>query len=158
MTEYRESCGISLDPDFQRGDVWDDENRTRYVEHLLRGGRSGRDIYWNCPNHSGHRAVGGDLSPAMTIVDGKQRLTTIMRFMDNKVPVFGGHLLKDFDNEARIRAVSATGSLRLQMHIHSLVMKRDLLRWYLDLNEGQVAHTREELNRIREMLQEVEKA
>lgn len=159
MAEYRDSSGIDLDPDFQRGHAWDDAMRSRYIEHLLRGGRSGRDIYWNCPNHSGTRtAASTDLPSTMTIVDGKQRLTAVMLFAADRVTVFGGHALSDFDQEARIRAISATGTLRLQMHVHSLTRRTELLRWYLDLNEGHVAHSAEELTRVRELLKQAEKA
>lgn len=159
LAEYRDSSGIDLDPDFQRGHAWDDETRTRYIEHLLRGGRSGRDLYWNCPNHSGSRGDGrADLPPTMTIVDGKQRLTAVTMFAEDQVTVFGGHVLSGFDREARIRAVGATGTLRLQMHVHSLTRRRDVLRWYLDINEGHVAHAPEELARVRGLLREAEKA
>ena len=37
--------GLVLNPDFQRGHVWTEEQQTAYIEYLLMGGMSGRTIY-----------------------------------------------------------------------------------------------------------------
>ena len=42
--------GLELNPDFQRGHVWTREQEIAYIEFLLRGGRTGRDLYFNKPS------------------------------------------------------------------------------------------------------------
>ena len=39
--------GLQLNPEFQRGHVWTRKQQIAYVEFLLRGGRTGRDLYFN---------------------------------------------------------------------------------------------------------------
>lgn len=147
----RKDIGVDLDPDFQRGHVWTDENRTRFVEHLLRGGQHGRTIVWNSPSYS-HRRVrtDSDLPSTLVLVDGKQRLSAITRFLADELPVFGGNLLSDFDPTSRNDiTISTSPHLRLTMHVHGLQYRRELLDFYLQLNEGAIAHSREELDRVR---------
>lgn len=36
------AAGLDLNPDFQRGHVWTLEQRSRFVEYLLRGGEGGK--------------------------------------------------------------------------------------------------------------------
>src|SRR3546814_5379500 len=76
--------GIDLDPDFQRGHVWTPQNQTRYLEHLLRGGTSSRTLIWNCPGYdqSISTSADADAPKEMVIVDGKQRLTAILGFLN----------------------------------------------------------------------------
>ena len=40
-----EYYGLQLDPDFQRGHVWTENQQIAYIEYLLRGGKSARVIY-----------------------------------------------------------------------------------------------------------------
>jgi hypothetical protein len=143
--------GLDMDPDFQRGHVWEDRHRTAFVEHLLRGGRHGRTIAWNSPTYgNAGRIADSDLPDTLVIVDGKQRMTAVLRFLGDEVPVFGGNLLSDFDAESRRDVLIGTSPhLRLQMHVHGLQYRHDLLDLYLQLNEGAIAHAPEEIARVR---------
>jgi len=156
LEEYRNDGGIDLDPDFQRGHVWDEGNRIKFIEHLLRGGEFGRSIVWNTPTHD-HQASthpDRDLSDTMVLVDGKQRLTAILRFLDNDLAVFGGIKLSDFDEPSYREIMTVTGRLRLDMNIYALQRRDDLIRLYLELNEGAVAHEPSEIARVRSLLNE----
>ena len=44
---------LDLNPDFQRGHVWTPEQQTKYIEYVLSGGTSGKDIYFNCNGWQG---------------------------------------------------------------------------------------------------------
>ena len=49
--------GLDLNPDFQRGHVWDEAKQIAFVEFCLCGGQSSRDILfnqagWGAPNYS----------------------------------------------------------------------------------------------------------
>ena len=152
LDDHAKDVGLDLDPDFQRGHVWTAENQRRYIEHLLRDGQHGRTIVWNSPTYAygDRRRKDSDLPPTLVIVDGKQRLTAVMKFIANEVEVFGGHRLTDFDEKSQHDLLIGTSPyLRLNMHMHGLQYRRELLDLYLQLNEGAVAHAPEELDRVR---------
>lgn len=39
--------GLEMNPDFQRGHIWTEEQQSKYIEFILKGGKSGRDFYFN---------------------------------------------------------------------------------------------------------------
>ncbi len=147
-----ESMGGSfeLSPDFQRGtkDVWTEEQRVRYVESLLRHAAPTR-ILFNCPGWEGNPRPEGDI-PAYTFqcIDGLQRMTAVLHFMQSRFTVFEGH-----------SAESLKGSpfdprkYRLQICIFEFDMRADLLQHYIHLNAGGTPHPPEEIQRVRVLLE-----
>lgn len=136
--------GLDLDPEFQRAHVWDDERRIKFVEYCLKGGHSSREIYFNHPNWQ------GSYKGQMVLVDGKQRLEAVRKFMRNELPIFEGFFLKDFQD----RLPHFEGSL--YFNVNSLKTEKEVLQWYIDLNDGGVAHTKEEIDKVRKMLGKLE--
>jgi len=136
--------GIDLDPDFQRGHVWNEEQQIRYVEFILRGGKSSRDILFNAPGW----ACNPPENPSpVVLVDGKQRIEAVRRFMRNEIPAFG-NLLRDYKDKIRIIGPDFV------FHVNNLTSRAEVLQWYLDLNAGGVVHTAEEIEKVRGMLKE----
>ena len=139
---------LDIDPDFQRGHVWDDEKRSRYIEYVLRGGNSSRDIWFNHTNWNTDM-----MSGSFVLVDGLQRLTAVRKFMNDELPVFNGLYLSDFDGPRR-----NDGLVRLPMHcyltfrVNNLQTRAEVLQWYIDLNEGGVVHSKEEIERVKALL------
>lgn len=131
---------LDLDPDFKRGHVWDLAKQIAYVEFTLRGGNSAHNIYFNCPRWS--RGGRGNY----VLVDGKQRITAALAFLDDKVPIFGGHVFSDFTDRLRLSEAS------FRWHVNDLETRAEVLQWYLDLNTGGVVRTSEEIERVRAML------
>jgi hypothetical protein len=131
---------LDLDPDFQRGHVWTPEKRVTYIEFVLRGGKSSRDLYFNCPGFS-HGRLGN-----YVLVDGKQRLTAAVDFLDDKIEVFGGWVYSDFTD-----GLTMTGP-SFRWHVNDLKTRAEVLQWYLDLNTGGVVHTDEEINKVKRLL------
>jgi hypothetical protein len=134
--------GLNLDPDFQRAHVWTEEQQVRYVEFRLRGGRSGHDIFTNCPGWNY-----GERGSEFVLVDGKQRLEAARKFLRNELRIFGGNLFKDYGD--RLPMMEA----RFRWHVNDLDTRAEVLQWYLDLNTGGVVHTQDELDRVRELLE-----
>jgi hypothetical protein len=132
---------LQLDPEFQRAHVWDDVKRTRYVEYILRDGKSSRAIYFNQADW------GTGYSKPVYLVDGKQRLEAVRKFLANELPIFGGYLYADFSD-------GLPYSADFHFHMNDLRTDPEILQWYLDLNEGGVAHTEDELAKVRAMLLE----
>lgn len=129
-----------LDPPFQRAHVWTMPQRSRYIEFILRRGRTGRDILWNCQDHRDRGAMN-----QLVLVDGKQRLTSVQMFLDNQLPAFG--LLRN-QYEDDLAPMEPT----FTMHVNDLRTDREVLQWYLDINDGGVVHTQDELDKVRQML------
>lgn len=141
--------GLDLNPDFQRGHVWTTEQKIRYVEYILRGGLSGRDIYLNCPGFRFGR-VGRQWGNEghYVLVDGKQRLDAVFGFMNNEFPIFEGHFYRDFTDKMDLLVA------RFRWHVNDLQTREEVLQWYLDLNSGGTVHSDDELNRVRKLLAE----
>lgn len=148
---------IELEPDFQRAHVWDDEKRRRYVEFRLRGGRSAGDLLFNCAGWNGAIKLLGPLQ----LVDGLQRLTAVRMFLRDELTIFAeldtrkvGYVCSEI--EGNIRSVSGPV---FRIHVNDLPDRASVLRWYLEINDGGVVHSTEEIARVRELLaQEIEKS
>lgn len=95
---YVLDLGLNVSPDFQRGYVWTLEQKVRYVEYILRGGKTGRDIYINAPAWNNLREIEHD----HVLVDGKQRLDAVLGFLNNEFPVFGGNYRRDYTDSLRL--------------------------------------------------------
>lgn len=133
-------AGLQLEPDFQRGHVWTDSQRSAYVEHLLRGGVGSREIRFNCPGWM------ADFRGPMVLVDGLQRLTAVRMFMDDRLAAFG-HLCSQIGGPPPFQKQN------LRFSVNSLPDRAAVLKWYVELNDGGVVHAPEELDRVRALLE-----
>ena len=66
LKSYEEDYNLELNPDFQRGNVWTEEQQIKFVEFFLRGGKSARIIYFNIGEWSFNKKT--DI-PQMVCVD-----------------------------------------------------------------------------------------
>lgn len=137
---------VELEPDFQRGHVWTEQQRTSYLEALIRG-NAPRTIQFNCPGWSGRGDCGDIPSFTFQCIDGLQRFTAVRRFIAGEVRVFGGMTAADLRGspfDAR--------RFSLQIAVHEFKNRSDLLQFYLDLNAGGTVHAQSELERVRALL------
>lgn len=139
LNEMETDLHLNLNPDFQRGHVWSEEQQIAYVEYLLRGGQSGREIYFNMPGWN------GDWVGDFVCVDGLQRLTACMRFINDEITVFG-YKLSNFDDRLYMADVA------LSMNINNLKTEKEVLTWYIEMNTGGTVHTDEEIERVKRLL------
>jgi len=141
----RKDYGLNILPDFQRGRVWTDEQQIAYIVFLLRGGRTGRDLFFNKPSWDTN-VPEGDYDE-FVCVDGLQRLTAMCRFVNNEIPAFGSYFEEYTDLRLFNRIVA-------QVHINDLKTEREVLQWYLDINDGGTPHTSDEIERVRKLLEQ----
>lgn len=134
---YVQDYGLDVSPDFQRDYVWTAEQKVRYVEYILQGGMSGKDIYFNAPGWR-HGETGH-----FVLVDGKQRLDAVLAFLNNEFPIFGGAYRRDFEDNPGMLIAS------FKFHVNDLKTRAEVLQWYIDLNAGGTIHTPDEINRVR---------
>lgn len=141
IPENQKKTGLDLDPEFQRVHVWTEEQQIRYVEYIMRGGMSGKDLYFNCSSW-----MKGYDTP-MVLVDGKQRLEAVRRFIENEIPAFGVYN-KDIE---RLSLLICS----FKVHINDLQTEKEVLQWYVDLNAGGTPHTKEEIEKVKRMIENV---
>ena len=139
IERYETQYGLDMCPDFQRGRVWDRARQVAYVEHFLKGGQGSSEIRFNCPGWMGNRE-----ETSMVLVDGLQRLTALLGFLKNYISAFGFYR-SEFEDRI-------PNDLSLSFRVNDLRTRADVLRWYIEINAGGVAHTDEEINRVRDLL------
>lgn len=144
-----DSCryyAFELDPPFQRHHVWTKTQQIAWLEFHFRGGSTGNALFFNCKTWN-KGAVG---NAPVVLVDGKQRLQAIMKFMDNKIPIFGTYR-KEFQDDL------PWSHHTVRVHINNLQTDREVYQWYIDMNAGGTPHTLFEIGRVREMMNDLEK-
>lgn len=145
IEEEIETMGLVLNPDFQRGHVWTEEQQIAWLEYHLRGGKSGNTIYLNHPYwHAVGEAPEGAYADYVC-VDGLQRITAARRFIHGEIKVFGSYF---HEFEDSIRRVNNT----LLLNVNDLKTKKDVMQWYIDMNAGGTPHTDEEIEKVRQMI------
>lgn len=135
LKDYVCNYKLEINPDFQRGHVWTEEQQIAYVEYMLRQPQSGKHIYFNHPGWM--TSFKGD----MVLVDGLQRITAAVRFMNNDLKVYGCYY-----SEFEGKLDSATEFI---FNIAKLPTKKDVIQWYLDFNTGGTPHSKEEIERVK---------
>lgn len=134
---YNDNGLLNLDPDFQRGHVWSEYQQVAYVEYVLRGGKSSRELQLSCSSWM------KTFDTPIYLVDGKQRLNAVLRFLNNEIKAFG-HYYNEFEGRLPFGA-------NFVFHMNDLPDYKSVLNWYLELNDGGTHHTPEELDKVRQM-------
>lgn len=147
IDRYEKNYHFNFDVDFQRAHVWTEEQQSKFIEFILRGGTTTPILF----NHQSWMSFTNS-DDELVIVDGKQRLTALLKFMNNKLKVFGGYRLSEITNIQWGLLPSIT------FNVNNLKTKEEILRWYLELNTGGTPHTKEELHRVYLMYEEVKKS
>ena len=83
------------------------------------------------------------------IVDGLQRVTAIQAFLKGEFKVFGKFTYEDLDN-SRFSLRRKT----IKVQVFAWRMKKDILKYYLLFNNGGTVHSKEEIQRVRAMLED----
>lgn len=132
LREWLQDHKVILDPIYQRGYVWTEFQKIAYLEYMLRGGFSGKDIFWNSPGWLRHGAG------ILELVDGKQRIRAVSEFLDNKVKAFD-HYYNEFEDKLHFVHPDFI------FHVNNLETEKEVVQWYLGLNTGGSIHTAEDL-------------
>lgn len=140
LDRYQKNYNLQMNPDFQRGHVWTKEQQISYVEYMLKEPQSGGNIIlFNHPNWM------SNFKGEFVLIDGLQRLTASLKFLNNEIPAYGC-LFKDYEDCMR--------NINFIFQISNLKTKQDVIKWYIQLNSGGTYHTKEEIERVKKMLNE----
>ncbi len=136
-TNEYEVAKLDMNPDFQRAHVWTTEQQRAFVEFKLRGGQGSDLIMFNCVGWM------NDFRGPFVLVDGKQRLEAVLKFLRNELSIFNGYFMKDFEDPGRLSRVDFV------FMINDLPTRADVLQWYIDINVGGTVHTQDEIDRVK---------
>lgn len=147
ISQLTRDWNLDLNPDFQRGHVWNDSQRRAYMEGIFNNTvtEHQRVIQFNSPTWVETSPPNCDIPDSMQIIDGLQRLTTVRRFLDGQVHPFGMSYeeLKQTDfNPDRF-------SFSFKFAVHTFTKRADLLDFYLKINAGGTVHPQDEIERVR---------
>ena len=148
------AVGLDMDPDFQRGHVWTEAQQVAYVEYMLRGGKTGVDII---TAHTGDlvndkSSPAGCRYPYYALVDGKQRLRALLRFVSDEIAVFAsprrpeGYRWSGLSSRFH-RIAQCVRVVRIPM-----ATRADILKLYIKFNAGGTPHTADEIDKVRALL------
>ena len=92
---------LKMNPDFQRGHVWTEEQQISYIEEFLKGGcKQARVIYLNFPMWNNCKDRTNDKYEDFVCVDGLQRYTAFKRFVNNEIKIFGNYMNEFEDSKS----------------------------------------------------------
>jgi uncharacterized protein with ParB-like and HNH nuclease domain len=140
IEKWEAEDGLQLNPDFQRGHVWTEEQQISFVEFILKGGTTARVVYLN------HQGWMGDFEGEFVCVDGLQRITAVKRFIHNEIKAYS-YFYKEFEGSPRMMN-------DLRININNLKTRKEVLQWYLEFNSGGTIHTKEELDKVKKLLEQ----
>lgn len=139
--------GLDVNPNFQRGHVWTAEQRVRYIEYILQGGKSGKDLYFNCPLWQSSLSIGPEYKDGWyVLVDGKQRIDAVFGYLSNEFPIFGKWYHRDFKDSLDIMVAT------FRWHVNELPTIEEVYDWYIGLNTGGTVHSDEEIARVQSLI------
>lgn len=141
LARATELFDFDFTPPWQRDHVWTIEQRELFVGHLLSGGMVPHLIVRE-PNW------GGTLGKYQ-IVDGKQRLTSLLMWLRGEIVAdIGGRRIHIDDTDKRF-SMSHT----IRADFVRVKRESEIMLLYLRLNSGGTPHTREQLDRVHALYQ-----
>lgn len=150
---YREY--LDLNPIFQRGNVWTLEQQIAFVENFLRRPQAvNKNIYFNDGyvfNKLEKNQENDWLAGKRVCLDGLQRITALLDFMDGKFSCFDGQVTwEKIQNSPNQRSI--IGECYLDFYDVTLKTNQEVADFYIDFNAGGTPHSQEEIERVRNLL------
>jgi len=138
VERYINQYHLNLHPDFQRGHVWNEDQKIKYIEFLLKDGQTNNVLYFNHPGWM------NSFKGEFVIVDGLQRLSAILEFLNDSFKVFDKYISSEID---------LRNHWGLKFNINNLKTRREVLQWYLEINENGTPHTIDELTKVKKLIE-----
>lgn len=148
---------LELNPEFQRGHVWNLDKQIAFVENLLRGIDINKTIRFNDLTMRSHDNADEILKNKIICIDGLQRLTAIIDFVDGKYKVFNNQLSYEdiLNNPDKPSMRRIFNSALLQFEFLQITSYKEVLEYYIDLNFGGVAHTSADIQIAKDILKKL---
>lgn len=135
------SFGIDMYPEYQRGYVWTQADREYLLDSVFANADIGKFVFV-------HRENWKPGTPTYEILDGKQRLNTLVDFYEGRL-VYQGYSFDDLDSVDRNFFMNHLVS---SAEINN-ASQEEILRYFLFLNRGGREMDRSHLEKIEHMLE-----
>lgn len=141
--KYYLDNGLQLEPDFQRGHVWTEAQQIAFIEYWIQY-LPVPPLYFNWPLNS-------ETYTDLVVVDGLQRLTAFRKFHAGKLLAFS----KDITYYKKLHETGDFFFPWIQLTITNIETKLDVLKFYLTMNSSGVQHTKDELDRVESIINNI---
>lgn len=143
LLSFQYLFGVDFTPDYQRGSVWDEEDREKLLDSIFAGREIGYFVFKRLP----FTETSKDGS-YYEIVDGKQRMLTLLAFYENRFP-YKGVFYNDLSFLDKNWFMDASISIA---ELDQNTTRAEVLEVFLALNEGGKPVAKEVLDHARELL------
>lgn len=142
VLHYYYSSRLNMSPDYQRGFVWKDEHKVKLIESIFYGNDIGKMVFIRLPYQ--------EHSYLYEILDGKQRLSTIIEFVEDRFKYKGYYYsqLQDRDKQEFLNAIIAVGET------DEGFTENDKIRYFLAVNDTGVPQDQSLIAKLKKELKD----
>ena len=134
--------GVDMCPDYQRDYVWTDEDKNYLLESVFLGLDIGKFVFVHNSDKKWH-----ETGFSYEILDGKQRLSTLLAFYENRLP-YKGYYYNDLSAADR----RAFRNLHVTFAELTTDDRNTILKCFVKLNRGGRIMDKEHLHKVEEMI------
>ncbi len=134
--------GTDMNPDYQRCYVWNEDDKVKLIDSIFHNVDIGKFCFV-------HRGYGADCM--YEVVDGKQRMRTILDFYENRFAYKGKYF-----NDLCARDQSWFENYTISMAELRKADKKSILKYFILLNRTGKVMEESQLNKVENMLGEIE--
>lgn len=138
------SFGVNMNPDYQRGYVWDLEDKQLLIDSIFNNIEIGKFAFIHLDDENWTKTGKG-----YEILDGKQRLCAIVEFYENRFPYNGVYYneLSKKDRNVFLNRMVAQGEVRE-------ADRKAILKYFIMLNRTGKVMDKKHLEKVEKMLEE----
>lgn len=146
LIHYHYHFGIDFNPDYQRGYVWDQKDKELLLDSIFKNIDIGKFVLIHLSNEEWHKR-----GFSYEILDGKQRLSTIIKFYENKLAYKGKYYndLSGIDKNTFTEHKVSVAEVRE-------TDKKIILKYFLMLNRTGKSMDESHLAEVEKMLSNME--
>jgi hypothetical protein len=146
LIHYHYHFGIDFNPDYQRGYVWDQKDKELLLDSIFKNIDIGKFVLIHLSNEEWHKR-----GFSYEILDGKQRLSTIIEFYENKLAYKGKYYndLSGIDKNTFTEHKVSVAEVRE-------TDKKIILKYFLMLNRTGKSMDESHLAEVEKMLSNME--
>ncbi|MEK2647357.1 DUF262 domain-containing protein [Bdellovibrio sp. BCCA] len=141
------NSGLDFNASYQRGDVWDMENRVKFLDAIFAEIDTGSVLLAEIPAEVSVK-TGIDYE----VVDGKQRLSTIQDYLKDQFE-YRGYKFSELSRQDQIFLRRSTVRVGVLPEDST---KKERAQAFLATNDTGVPQSREHLNMVRKMVEEMD--
>lgn len=138
------SFGVNMNPDYQRGYVWNLEDKQLLIDSIFNNIEIGKFAFIHLDDENWTKTGKG-----YEILDGKQRLSAIVEFYENRFPYNGVYYneLSKKDRNVFLNRMVAQGEVRE-------ADRKAILKYFIMLNRTGKVMDKKHLEKVEKMLEE----